>query len=270
MGERPEPFQWEHDAYGGKSWEIIGFHTAREDEHQTVGSVRAPITHPDGTLSVISCIGTAQGGAPEGHQSPPCRAWLVHSTDGGRTWKDRTEVRTWGHASHMFAEADFERMPDGRILCVTRLKWLYPLEGKPLPYPPGQMPNDHAAGHMMLLESTDEGRTWTEPREFLQYSEVHGQLTLLQDGRLLCTYTNYHLPFGAGGVLSLDHGKTWDFEHPLQLAVSPPHGSAWPTTRQLRDGSLVTIYAMFPYVGEPPEKGQHVCHSVHWQLPPRQ
>ena len=79
---------------------------------------------------------------------------------------------------------------------------------------------------MVLTESTDEGRTWSKPREFLQYSEVHGQFTLLQDGRLLCTYTNYHLPFGVGGVVSYDYGKTWDFQHPLQLAISNWNGSA--------------------------------------------
>lgn len=254
---------------GGKTWKIIPFHTPRVHERETVGTVRSPIFHPDGTISFLRCVGVGATTWPEPDDFPRCTAWLVHSTDGGRTWNDRTQVETWDHASHQFAEADFARMPDGRLLSTSRLKWLYPLEGKPLPYPPASMPNDHAAGHMVLMESTDEGRTWTEPREFLQYSEIHGQLTLLQDGRLLCTYSHYHLPFGVAGVVSDDYGKTWNFDHPLQLALSNPHGSAWPTTRQLSDGTLVTLYALTPYHIEPAENGPNVCHTVRWELPPR-
>ena len=255
---------------GGKIWQTVDFNTPRDDQYQSVSTVRSPIVHPDGTISFMSCIGikgSTQTIMPQGYNSPKCRAWLIHSTDGGRTWNDRTEIETWDDTFPLFVEADFERMPDGRILAVSRFVELHPLKDKPLPYPLGKIPNDHSAGHMVLLESNDEGKTWSEPREFLQYSEVHGQLTLLKDGRLLCTYTNYHLPFGAAAVVSYDYGKTWDFEHPIQLAISPPVGSAWPTTRQLKDGTLVTIYAMNPYYIEPPESGRTVCHTVRWKLP---
>ena len=254
----------------GKTWKTVGFHTQRDDEYQRISAVRAPIIHPDGVISFVRCVGTSaatQTITPKGYQSPTCKAWLIHSTDGGRTWNDKTEIQTWDEAFPMFVEADFESLPDGTLLAATRYEWLHPMQDKPLPYPPGKMPNDHSAGHMLLLESTDEGRTWTKPREFLQYSEVHGQLTLLQDGRLLCTYTNYHLPFGAAAVVSNDLGKTWDFQHPMQLCNSHPTGSAWPTTRQLSDGTLVTIYSMFPYQLEPAENGRTVCHTVRWELP---
>ena len=251
----------------GASWEHVDFKTPREDEYQAVFPVRAPIAHPDGTISFVRSVGTMEGAAPEGYDSPRSRAWLVRSTDGGRTWEERTEIEIWGNTFPLFAEADFVRLPDGRILSSSRFEWLHPLDGKPLPYPPGKMPNDHAAGHMVLVESADEGQTWSEPREFLQYSEVQGQLTLLGDGRLLCTYTNYHLPFGVGAVVSDDGGQTWDVEHPLQLAISNAAPAGWATTRQLPDGVLVTIYALSPYHIEPPETGCTVCHTVRWELP---
>ena len=253
---------------GGKTWTLTDLMTPRDDTYQLVGPVRAPIVHPDGTISLMRCVGTPEGRAPAGYRSPPCRAWLVHSTDGGKTWDGRTEVETWDDPFPLFVEADFARMPDGRILACSRLEWLHPLGGKPLPYAPGTMPNDHAAGHMVLVESADEGRNWSEPREFLQYSEVQGQLTLLDDGRLLCTYTNYHLPFGVAAVLSHDYGRTWDFDHPLELALSNAPKTGWATTRQLPDGALVTIYALAPYHLEPRENGRTVCHTVRWELPP--
>lgn len=254
----------------GKTWQAVDFNTQLDDKYQWISAFRAPIVHPDGTISFMRCIGThgiTRTIMPQGYNSPNSRAWLVHSTDGGKTWNDRTEIEIWDDAFPLFVEADFERMPDGSILACTRFEWLHPLKDKPLPYPPGKMSNDHSAGHMLLMESTDEGNTWSEPREFLQYSEVHGQLTLLKDGRLLCTYTNYHLPFGVAAVVSDDYGKTWDFEHPMQLAISHPTGSAWPTTRQLDDGTLVTVYSMFPYYTEPTENGRTVCHTVRWELP---
>ena len=256
---------WSDD--GGATWEHVNFDTPRDDEYQAVFPVRAPIVHPDGSVSFVRSVGTMEGRAPEGYRSPPARGWLVHSADDGRTWDDRTEIEVWDDSFPLFAEADFERLPDGRILASSRFEWLHPLQGKPLPYPPGAMPNDHAAGHMVLVESDDEGRTWSAPREFLQYSEVQGQLAMLRDGRLLCTYTNYHLPFGVGAVVSYDCGRTWDFEHPMQLAISNAAPAGWATTRQLADGTLVTIYALTPYHVEPAETGTTVCHTVRWELP---
>lgn len=251
----------------GKTWELIDFATPREDPHQMVGSVRAPIIHPDGTISFMRCVGTQEDTAPENYQSPKSKAWLIHSTDSGRTWNDRTPVETWDDTFPLFIEADFLRLPDNRILASSRMEWLHPLKDQPLPYPPGKMPNDHAAGHMILSESADEGRTWSPPRDFLNYSEVQSQFTLLADGRLLCTYTNYHLPFGVGAIVSHDLGQTWDTTHRLQLALSNGHEAGWATTRQLDDGSLVTVHALNPYHIEPEESGRNVCQSVRWILP---
>ena len=75
-------------------------------------------------------------------------------------------------------------------------------------------------------------------------------------GGIVCAY----------GSVSDDYGKSWDLQHPIQLSISPPIGSAWPTTRQLADGTLITIYAMSPYNIEPPESGRTVCHTVRWEL----
>ncbi|MFH0965034.1 MAG: sialidase family protein [Planctomycetota bacterium] len=265
MTESMNGIAWSADQ--GKTWEVTHFDIERDAPYQGVGACRNVIEHADGTLSFMRCLGTSEGMAPEGKTPPKCRAWLYHSTDDGRTWPDRTEIETWDDTFPLFVEADFCRLPNGTILSSSRFEWEHPLAGKPLPYPPGKMPNDHAAGHMVLIESRDEGRTWSKPREFLQYSEVQGQLTLLRDGRLLCTYTHYHLPFGVAAVMSDDNGKTWDFDHPFQLALSNACCTGWATTRQLQDDTLLTVYALEPYHLEPKENGRMVCHCVRWEMP---
>ena len=39
---------------------------------------------------------------------------------------------------------------------------------------------------------------------------MHAYLTELKDGRILATYSNYHLPFGVYAIVSRDGGRTWD------------------------------------------------------------
>ena len=255
---------------GGRSWHVTEMIRLFEDvikvapnEH-AFSIVRNPIEHDDGSISLLLSKGYWEW-APE--DSPICRAWLIKSYDGGITWTEREEIKpTWNDYFCRFAEAYYLRLPDNRLLATTRFEFLHPIKGTQTPWPPKTASNDHACGHMVLMESSDEGRTWSEPRDFLNYSEVHGQFTLLKDGRLLCTYANYHLPFGIAAVVSYDMGKTWDMEHCIQLAVSNGINTGWPTTRQLDDGSLITLYAMEPYHLEPVEKGRYVCQCVKWEL----
>ena len=267
MTESMSGIAWSGDE--GQTWEVTHFDMEKDADYQVVGASRNVIEHADGTLSFMRCLGTWEGQGPGDGSAPRSRAWLYHSTDGGRSWPERTEIETWDDSFPLFVEADFCRMPDGRILSASRFEWLHPIAGTEVPYPPGTMPNDHAAGHMVLIESEDEGRTWSAPRDFLNYSEVQGQLTLLRDGRVLCSYTHYHLPFGVAAVMSDDYGRTWDFAHPFQLAISIAACTGWATTRELQDGTLLTVYALEPYHLEPKENGQMVCHCIRWEMPPR-
>ncbi len=96
-------------------------------------------------------------------------------------------------------------------------------------------------------------------------AEVHVYLTELQDGRVLATYSNYHLPYGAYGIISKDRGKTWDRDHPIRLAASADLYVGWPVTVQLKDRSLLTAYALTSYLHQPPETT--ATEVVRWRLP---
>ena len=95
-------------------------------------------------------------------------------------------------------------------------------------------------------------------------AEVHAYLTELRDGRLLATYSNYHLPWGSFAIVSKDSGKTWDLDHPIQLSLSADFYVGWPVTLQLSDGSLITAYAATTYYKEPPD--HLTCEVVRWRL----
>ena len=55
---------------GGRTWEIIDFKTPREDKYSGIGTVRAPIIHPDGTISFMRCVGYIYALHPY-HIEPP-------------------------------------------------------------------------------------------------------------------------------------------------------------------------------------------------------
>lgn len=255
-----------HSEDAGQTWQATDMRTMLPPLSDTgwFYVVRSPIENPDGTISMLRSWGHWEGSPKD---SPRSRVWLFHSSDFGRTWSDVEEIQTWDDSFPQFAEADFLRLPDGRILATSRFEFDHPITGTKPPWPPKSVPNDHAAGHMVLLESSDEGRSWSKPRDFLNYSEVQGQLTLLQDGRILCTYTNYHLPFGIAAVLSEDLGKTWDTSHPMILGMSNGICTGWPTTRQLEDGTLLTVYALEPYHLTPSVQERTVFQCLRWNAP---
>ena len=178
---------------------------------------------------------------------------LCRSRDGGKTWSFTEGVINWDK-KRRFGEVSGIRLRDGRMLATIRSLQ----KGAPK----GDM---HGFGITLLTESRDDGKTWSRPRAISRTAEVHAFLTELKDGRLLATYSNYHLPFGVYAIVSRDGGRTWDRDHPIQLALSAHNQVGWPVTVQLDDGSLLTGYALTAYLKQPPDK--FVTETVRWRLP---
>lgn len=231
--------------------------------------IRNVLEESDGALLMVMSKGTYYNRA-----APPSQAWLFRSTDGGRSWVEDKKLKAWDDPESMFDEASVTRLPDGRLLAAGRVSGNVLIGKTPpprgLPTPEG----DESGDHMVLSESKDGGVTWGKPRPFLSYSEVHAHLLPLKDGRVLCAYASYHLPFGVFAVLSNDGGRTWDTQHPIQLAMSLTMYAGWPTSLQLPNGDILTAYAITAYQeGEgakvlTPGKGDTVAEVVRWQLPP--
>lgn len=174
---------------------------------------------------------------------------ICSSRDGGRNWTFSEGTVDWDCTA--FGEVAAVRLDSGKMLAALR---------RQLPGTTGEGFED-----TVLTESTDGGRSWSSPWRLLNTAEVHAYLTELSDGRLLATYSTYHVPWGVFAVASRDEGRTWDLDHPVQLSLSNGFYVGWPVTLQAPDGSLVTTYAATTYAEQPPDRV--TCECVRWRLP---
>ena len=154
----------------------------------------------------------------------------------------------WDYAG--FGEIASIRLRDGRLLAALRR----------------QIPGTEGEGFedSFLTESMDDGRTWAKPWQLTTTAQVHAYLTELHDGRLLCTYSNYHVPFGVSAILSTDGGRTWDSDRTIRLSTSNGYYVGWAVTLELPDHSLITSYAVTSYPEQPPDR--FTSEVVRWQL----
>ena len=249
----------------GDSWAPVDLLSDRDDI-KSIGLTRDIVEYDDGTLVMMKAHGSWYK-----PNDPPSKAWRFLSRDGGKTWPDVREVPVWKDPLSMFSEAALVKLPDGTLLASGRIDGngirpggAAPPDGSPTPS------GSEAADTMMLTESKDMGLTWSAPREFLGYSRVHAHLLVLADGRLLCSYASYHLPFGVFAVLSEDNGRTWDHEHPIQLAFSQGCWTGWPTSVQLDDGTIVTMNAIATHLGENDKNHRTSADVVRWRPPAKQ
>ena len=222
---------------GGRTWET-----------STMSGPSYPrnlFVEEDGSLLMIRALRSGWSFPNDG--SP--NLMLCRSKDGAKTWETSEGIVDWDQTE--FDEVAVIRLRDDRLLAALRR----------------QIPGTDGEGFedTVLTESTDDGKHWCRPWRFGNTAEVQVYLTELRDGRILATYSNYHLPWGVCAVISRDSGRTWDLNRPVQLALSAEYYVGWAVTLQLPDDSLITSYAATTYLKQPPETT--TCEIVRWNLP---
>jgi sialidase-1 len=198
--------------------------------------------------------------------------WLLRSTDGGLTWSSR--VKTIVNSPHGPIQ-----LKDGRVLYAGKQLWtgdkkVGVAESKDdgqtwqwlaqIPARKGDDPghsyhelhaveaadgtliaqirnhNEASKGETLQSESTDGGKTWSEPHSIGVWG-LPSHLLRLRDGRLLMTYGHRRTPFGNQARVSTDHGKTWG--ETIILSGDGKGGDlGYPSTVELADGSLLTVW----------------------------
>ncbi len=216
--------------------------------------------------------------------------WLIRSEDGGRTWSER--IPTIVNSPHGPIQ-----LKDGRLLYAGKQLWTEEKkigvceshdDGKSwhwladIPSREGDAVvkgyhelhaveaddgtiiaqirnhNDPNKSWTLQTESTDGGKTWSEPHPICFGLPSH--LLKLRDGRLLMSYGHRREPYGNQARLSTDNGKTWG--EAIIISGDGIGGDlGYPSSVELDDGSLLTVW--YEKMEESPLA---VLRQAKWQL----
>jgi sialidase-1 len=151
--------------------------------------------------------------------------WIgaCESTDDGQTWSRLGVIPTReGDDAKNYHELHAVEAADGRVVAQIRNH------------------NTANKGETLQSESEDGGKTWSVPHSIGVWG-LPSHLMRLADDRLLMTYGHRRKPFGNQARVSSDGGRTWS--EPMIISGDGPGGDlGYPSTVQLADGSLVTVW----------------------------
>lgn len=173
------------------------------------------------------------------------------SRDGG-TWTSTGCVPfSSGTHPHNYHEPHAVELPSGRIIGLIRLQSIVGHDISPLGLPPWGIAQ---------TESDDGGKTWTTARS-LGFHGSPPHLMRHSTGVLICSYGYRARPLGQRVALSHDEGRSWKHDYVLRAdGLSADLG--YPSTVELTDGDLLTVYYQQRAKGEHPSL---LC--TRWELP---
>ncbi len=151
------------------------------------------------------------------------RVGVCESLDDGQTWRWLATIPTRpGDRHEDYHELHVVETAEGSLLCQIRNH------------------NKTNSGETLQTESSDGGRTWSDPHSIGVWG-LPSHLLRLRDDRLLMTYGHRRDPLGNQARLSEDHGHTWSA--PIIVSGDGTSGDlGYPTTVQLDDGTLLTVW----------------------------
>ncbi len=170
------------------------------------------------------------------------RIGVCESGDDGQTWKWLAEIPTRaGDDAKQYHELHAIETGEGRFIAQIRNH------------------NTANKGETLQSESTDGGKTWSEPHSIGVWG-LPSFLTKLRDGRLLMTYGYRRAPFGNQARISTDGGRTWS--EPMTISADGASGDlGYPSTVEIDGGALLTVW--YERMKESPKA---VLRQARWRL----
>jgi hypothetical protein len=218
--------------------------------------------HPDGTAMITVTLRRRDGW--DRWDDPAIRGFhdfIFRSTDGGKTWGDRTLIVPYSAETSLLALRDSRRM-----LCFIRAQRGNLPEDSPDLWKQTGCTQGHAypLKNGVVAESDDGGRTWKNPRLFDTYGSVPGELIQVPDGRLAAVWLQRY-PHDKSEIrvrISADGGRTWGKQN---FALRQGHG--YPSSVVYADGIIVTVCenTRMTRTGQPVEK--RTMAASRWRLP---
>ena len=190
---------------GGVTW------SARYDS--LVNSPHGPVQLADGRLLY----------AGKQLWKPEKRVGVCASADDGVSWQWLADIPTRAGDDHRnYHELHAVEAADGRIVVQIRNH------------------NRDNSRETLQCESADGGKTWTDPHPIGVWG-LPSHLLRLADDRLLMTHGHRREPLGNQARVSSDGGRTWS--EPIIVSGDGISGDlGYPSTAQLADGTLVTVW----------------------------
>jgi len=183
----------------------------------------------DGRLLCVFYAGYGHVALPNEQLPKGGRIVASYSSDEGKTWSD---VEIVVDTPLDDRDPSVVQLADGRILCTF---FTYHQEGDPFASQKG------AETKTGIVESSDNGKTWSEPRFLFDNVPVSQPIRVLSDGTLLLPLYIFKEGELSSGAVSLSHdnGKTWS-----DVIVIPNGGKQYDAETdvlELKDGSLYAI-----------------------------
>jgi len=187
---------------------------------------------PDGRLMLV---GMVNGDPSEGKSTQP---FIFASPDGGHNWHYIAPVAMDPPSPSGIMGFPLQ-LPDGSLLLSVRRQY------------------DSYSAFTQVYVSYDQGLTWSLRSRVNDWG-APGDLAILKDGSLLCTYGYRIAPFGIRARISTDQGRTWGEE----IILRDDGGSydlGYARSHVRADGSIVSIY-YFNSKDDPIQFGGGVRH----------
>jgi len=201
-----------------------------------VHGIHGPVQLTDGRLLYF---GTG------GHRYTSLIGW--ESSDDGKTWRVLANValpQDLGPGRLEFYEPHLVETNSGKLVCLIRT---------------GSTVKTYK--YLAQTESLDGGKTWTKAHGTPMWG-YPPHVIRLSNGWLLVVYGRRKPPYGQRACISRDEGETWDIENEIVLSTAPTEDLGYPTSVQLEDGSILTVY----YEEIAGVKEQPCIQATHWKL----
>lgn len=204
---------------------------------------KSPITSPHGPIELkdgsIMWLGRTFSCENSRMETDAVKAYRVDPTNGSMDYLGEIENITVDGNKALSCEPYAIQLDDGTILAHIRVQY-YPIK----------------LFTIYQSKSTDGGKTWTKPKRILPMSGgAPAHLLKHSSGLLICTYgfrgdPMGNPPFGIRVMFSRDGGETWShsediYENTITLDLG------YPSTVELNDGTLLTVFYAHPEADEP-------------------